>query len=113
MGEAKPLRIELVTSGGFTGRGVGSIRIDGTSAIADGAVSTELTTEERARLDRLPILRNTRSRSNTADAVVYTLTIDGRRWTWRDGAAPPEFANWADALLATRARVLNQAPSSM
>jgi len=113
MDEKKPLRIELVTSGGFTGRGIGSIRIDGTSATADGIIATELTAAEEARLHRLPILGKTRSPSKKPDAIVYTLTIDGHRWTWNEAAAPPDFASWADALLAIRERVLGKTPSSM
>ena len=113
MDERKPLRIELLTSGGFTGRGVGSIRIDGNSAVTDGGLSTELTPDEVARLDRLPILRSIRPRQVTPDAIVYTLIVDGRRWMWGEGSAPPEFTNWATALLDIRRRVVDQTPSSM
>lgn len=111
------MRIALETSGGFTGRGIGSIVIDGHNAVADGRHTTELTPEELARLDRLPILRRaSRPPSITPDAVVYTLTVDGQRWVWGEGAAPPDFTNWANALLAIRERVVTggaQAPSSM
>ena len=107
------MRIELITSGGFAGRGVGSIRIDGTNAIADGQTST-LTDAEQARIHRLPILGKTRSLAPKPDAIVYTLTVDGHRWTWNDGYAQPDFASWADVLLEIRQRVLGgQTPSSM
>lgn len=109
------MRIELVTSGGFTGRGVGSIRVEGSNAVIDGGIPTELTAAELARIDRLPILRKLRAPLIRPDAIVYTLNVDGRRWTWGDGSAPPDFASWADALLAIRKRVLDrdQASSSM
>lgn len=112
------MRIELVTSGGFTGRGIGSVRVDGSNALIDGGIATELTPTELARLDRLPILRTLRAPLIRPDAIVFTLNVDGRRWTWGEHSAPPDFASWADALMAIRRRVLEngqplQPPSSM
>lgn len=107
------MRVELTTSGGLTGRGVGSVRVDGSSATIDGRVTTELTKAEETRLRRLPTLRTTRSPSTAADAVLYTLTIDGKRFTFTDVAAPPECRQWADELLAIRERALDQPSSSM
>ncbi len=112
------MRIELLTSGGFTGRGIGSVRVDGRNAVIDGGISTELTPAEIARIDRLPILRTVRAPLMKPDAIVYTLNVDGKRWTWGEHSAPPDFASWADALMAIRKRVLengeaSQAPSSM
>ncbi len=107
------MKIELITSGGITGRGVGTVKIDGTNAIIDGTVAAELTSAEQARLARLPILRTTRAPRKTPDAIVYTLTVDGHRWTWNDAAAPPDFASWARTLLEIRARVISQGLSSM
>jgi hypothetical protein len=107
------MKIELITSGGVTGRGLGTVKIDGANAVIDGTVTAELTDAERARLTRLPILRTTRAPRRTADAVVYTLVVDGHRWTWNDAAAPPDFASWARTLLAIRERVIGQLPSSM
>ncbi|HSP35874.1 MAG TPA: hypothetical protein VLU46_16295 [Thermoanaerobaculia bacterium] len=106
------MRIELVTSGGFTGLGVGSIRIDGTTAVVDGGVATELTAAEVARIDRLPILKRLTPRGSTPDSIVFTLVIDGQRWRFGEHGAPPEFANWANALLEIRRRVVDQTPSS-
>jgi hypothetical protein len=116
MAERKPMRIALETSGGFSGRGVGSIVINGHSAVADGQHMTELTADELARIDRLPILRRAaRPPLIRPDAIVYTLTVDGQRWVFGEGSAPPDFTNWANALLAIRDRVVGggQAPSSM
>lgn len=107
------MKIELITSGGLTGRGIGSVKVEDNNVVVDGGIATELTPAEQARLHRLPILGKTRSPVTKPDAVTYTLTIDGHRWTWTDVSAPPDFASWADALLAIRARVVNQPPSSM
>ncbi len=107
------MRIALETTGGFTGRGIGSIVIEGTNALADGQVTSELTADEQARLHRLPILGSIRAPRIKPDAVVFKLTVDGQRWTWGETTAPPDFANWASALLAIRARLVGQTPSSM
>ncbi|HSP17511.1 MAG TPA: hypothetical protein VLV78_22390 [Thermoanaerobaculia bacterium] len=107
------MKIELITSGGVTGRGVGTVKIEGSDAVIDGTMTAELTDAEEARLACLPILRSTRSPHRTPDAIVYTLIVDGHRWTWSDVAAPPDFANWARTLLAIRERVIGQLPSSM
>ncbi len=107
------MKIELITSGGVTGRGVGTVKIDGTNAIIDGTLPAVLTAAEEARLARLPILRTTRAPIKTPDAIVYTLIVDGHRWAWNDAAAPPDFASWARTLLEIRERVIGQVPSSM
>ena len=100
------MRVSLVTSGGLTGQGVGSVTIEDDRALIDGHVSTPLTAEEEARLHRLPIVRASRPLRATPDAVTYTLVIDGVRWTWNDANAPQECSSWADALLKIRARAL-------
>jgi len=107
------MRVELITSGGLTGLGVGSVKVDGTSATIDGRVTTKLTEAEEARLHRLPIVRASRLPSGSPDAVLYTLTIDGQRFSWNDVAAPAECRRWAEALLAIRERALDQPSSSM
>lgn len=107
------MRVELTTSGGLTGRGVGSVRVDGSNATIDGRITTQLTASEEAQLHRLPIVRKTRPPQNQPDAVLYTLTIDGERWSWSDVAAPAECRRWAEALLAIRDRALDQPSSSM
>jgi hypothetical protein len=95
-----------MTSGGLTGRGVGSVTIEDDRALIDGHVSTPLTADEAARLHRLPIVRASRPMRAAPDAITYTLTIDGARWTWNDANAPRECASWADVLLSIRERAL-------
>lgn len=107
------MRVELTTSGGLTGRGLGSVVIEGRRAIIDGKVSSQITDAEEARLSRLPIVRSTRSPRGSADAVSYTLVIDGHRWTWTDAAPPSDCSRWAEVLLAIRERALAQPSSSM
>lgn len=107
------MRVELITSGGLTGLGLGSVKVDGTSATIDGRVTTKLTETEEARLQRLPIVRASRPPAGSPDAVLYTLTIDGQRFSWSDVAAPAECRRWAEALLAIRERTLDQPSSSM
>ena len=107
------MQIELTTSGGLGGRGIGSVKVDGSMATIDGSVTTELTQAEEARLARLPIVRVTRAPSGTPDAIRYTLTIDGRRWSWSDTSAPLDCRRWAETLLAIRDRALDQPSSSM
>jgi hypothetical protein len=107
------MRVELTTSGGLTGLGVGSVKVDGSSATIDGRVTTQLTEAEEARLHRLPIVRASRPPAGSPDAVLYTLTIDGQRFSWSDVAAPAECRRWAEALLAIRERALDHPSSSM
>ena len=107
------MHVELITSGGLTGRGVGSVRVEGSNATIDGRVTTRLTEAEEARLHRLPIVRTGRAPGRTPDAVLYTLTIDGQRFTWSDVSAPAECQRWAEALLAIREPALDQPSSSM
>lgn len=95
------------------GRGAGSVRVDGTSATIDGRVTTQLTEAEAARLRRLPIIRASRPPAGSPDAILYTLTIDGKRFSWSDVSAPPECRRWAEALLAIRERALDQPSPSM
>ena len=73
------MHVELVTSGGLTGRGVGSVKVDGTLATIDNRVTTELTAAEEAQLHRLPIIRKARPHAPKPDAVQFVLTIDGER----------------------------------
>lgn len=107
------MRIELTTSGGLTGRGIGSVKVEGSTATIDGSVTTQLTDVEEARLHRLPIVRRSRTGAPTPDAVQYTLTIDGERFSWTDGGAPNDCQRWAETLLAIRDRALDQPSSSM
>ena len=107
------MRVQLETSGGLTGRGVGSVSVDGSHATIDGRVTTELTKAEKTRLSGLPVVRATRSPAGAPDAVLYTLTIEGQRFIWTDVSAPAECRRWAEALLAIRDRALDQPSSSM
>ncbi len=107
------MRVELTTSGGLTGRGVGSVRVEGSNATIDDRVTTQLTKSEEARLHRLPIVPAARPAAGSPDAILYTLTIDGQRFSWSDVSAPTECRRWAEALLAIRDRALDQPSSSM
>lgn len=108
------MTIQLTTSGGFTGRGAGSVKVDGRSATIDNRLTVELTAAESASLANLPELRAARrGASATPDAITYTLTIDGKSWSWSDAEPPGHCQRWAAALLAIRDRALGQPSSSM
>ncbi|HEX9163207.1 MAG TPA: hypothetical protein VF980_15990 [Thermoanaerobaculia bacterium] len=109
------MRIELTTSGGLTGRGVGSVTIDGADATIDGRTKLRITREEQSRLEHVARPESHPRRSFTPDAVIYSLTIDGNQWSWDDAAPAPECERWAEMLLAIRERALalDQTSSSM
>ncbi|HEY3053581.1 MAG TPA: hypothetical protein VGK04_09370 [Thermoanaerobaculia bacterium] len=95
------MKIELTTSGGLTGRGIGSVTID---------AGTQLTLSEQQRLASLPKPKKTHSPQRAPDAITYTLRIDGEEWTWTDVNAPKDCQAWSDVLLAIRERIAH--PSS-
>jgi hypothetical protein len=84
------MKIELTTSGGLTGRGIGNIAVD----------LDRLTPSEQERLASLPLPKPTPSPKPAPDAINYTLRIDGQLWSWTDVDAPADCVAWADALLA-------------
>ncbi|MGZ5476170.1 MAG: hypothetical protein ACXW29_07390 [Thermoanaerobaculia bacterium] len=73
------MRISLTTTGGLTGRGVGSVTVQANLA--------------------LPKPKPTPPPKPTPDAITYTLTIDGQQWSWTDANTPDDCQAWADALL--------------
>jgi len=70
------MRVELITSGGLTGQGVGAVRVEGSSATIDGRVTTQLTEAEEARLHRLPIVRASRPEQVEQNAAASGIELD-------------------------------------
>jgi len=75
------MRIEIRTSGGFTGKGTGNLVIEDATALRDLIDAALLTPAAPPPTLAVP------------DSIRYDMTVKhaGRRrtFTWRDGAAPP------------------------
>ncbi len=82
--------IELTTEGGFTGRGIGSIRIEGRKVIANGRHVRDLTAAESQRLAALAAaVDDISSTTTTPDAIRYRLRVGNRLLTWTDADRLP------------------------
>ena len=80
------MKVKLETDGGFTGRGMGSLVVDGTKVTAsDGRRSVEgtLTDGEEASI-RAAIPENWPESTGKGwpDQIRYSLTIDGKKASW-------------------------------
>ena len=77
------MRVEIRTSGGFTGRGIGDVVIDDAKPLR-ALIDAALLTPRQKRID-VPM--------HGADEVLYTMTVshgnDSRTFTWTDDEAPP------------------------
>jgi hypothetical protein len=82
--------IELTTDGGLTGRGVGSVRIEGRKLFANGRFVRDLTLSERQRLNTFAAAIDDFSGSATApDAIHYRLRAGDHVLTWTDADRLP------------------------
>ena len=104
-------RIEVTTDGGFAGRGLGSVTIDGRSITAKDLARTctgELTTHEQEAIARAAASFKPSSDSPPAhpDQVGYTLTVGDESMSWHGEEAPKAAAPLFDAVWAARQRVL-------
>lgn len=108
-------RLTVETSGGFTGRGVGSVSIDGADVNADARCRGTLSDAERDQLARLAATAHPdrwKSEYETPghpDVVTYTLTLDGTKTTWQGEepeGLPKEIAGLRAFAWDVRGRVL-------
>lgn len=79
------MRVEIRTSGGFTGRGIGSVVIEDAKPLR-ALIDAVLLLPQQKRTD-VPI------HGRGADEVLYTMTVghgnDTRTLTWTDDETPP------------------------
>lgn len=82
--------IELTTDGGFTGRGIGSVRIEGTKLSVNGRFVRDLTPSQAAGFARLAAAVSDFAGSATSpDAIAYRLQAGEHTITWRDSDRLP------------------------
>jgi hypothetical protein len=87
---AKNETIELTTDGGLTGRGIGSVRIEGTKLIVSGRFVRNLSaTEVRTLVELTSSLEDFEGSRQTPDAVHYRLRAGGHTLTWTDADPLP------------------------
>ena len=92
---ARPMeRISLTTDGGFTGRGIGGITIEGRKVTATGSgkpCSGTLTDAEAAQLEKTRFEASTAAGPGKPDQIHYVLQVGDRTASWY-GEEPPEGA---------------------
>lgn len=104
-------RIEVTTDGGFAGRGLGGVTIDGSSIAAKDlshSCDGELTKAERETIAREAAKFEPSKDSAPAhpDQVGYTLKVGDASMSWYGEEAPPAAAPLFNAVWAARQRVL-------
>jgi hypothetical protein len=104
-------RIEITTEGGFAGKGLGSVTIDGRSVAAKDLAHTctgELTEKEQETIARAAAAFKASSDSAPAhpDQIGYTLTVGDQSTSWYGEEAPKAAAPLFNAVWAARQRVL-------
>jgi hypothetical protein len=104
-------RISVTSEGGITGRGVGGIGIDNgqvTAALQQKSCNGTLTDSERAKLQKLIVIRDANeSGHGHPDQIRYTLTAGDRTVSWYGEDAPKEIAPLFQLLWQIRQRVLS------
>jgi len=106
-----PLRIEVTTDGGFAGRGLGSVTVDGTSVAAKDLARScngELTAKEQETIARDAAAFSPSKESKPAhpDQIGYTLTVGEQSMSWYGEEAPAAAAPLFNAVWHARQRVL-------
>ncbi len=82
--------IELTTDGGFTGRGIGSVHIEGTRLSVNGQFVRDLTQSQAAAFTRLAsAVSDFAGSAASPDAIAYRLQAGKHTITWRDGDRLP------------------------
>lgn len=104
-------RIEITTDGGFAGKGLGGVTIDGRSVSAKDLARTckgELTEKEAETIARAAAAFHASSESTPAhpDQVGYTLKVGDESMSWYGEEAPKAAAPLFNAAWAARQRVL-------
>jgi len=104
-------RISITSEGGITGRGVGSIVIDGgqvTATLGQKSCVGALTEAERDKLQKLiPIRDSNEAGHGGPDQIRYTLTAGDHTASWFGEEAPKEIAPLFRLLWEIRQRVLS------
>jgi len=105
------LILSLKTDGGFTGRGLGEISINGekvTTERCDGTITKAEQSELTAAIAAAKKMKWHESYGHAApDAVQWTLEIDDRKASWYDSSeVPKELAALKEAAWNVRGRVI-------
>ncbi|MGZ4808609.1 MAG: hypothetical protein ACXVJT_00640 [Thermoanaerobaculia bacterium] len=97
--ETATVRIEIETSGGFTGRGIGNVTIEDASALEHlivRALKGGAPPRSRPKNEPAP-------HSSSRDAVAYSMKVGDRVFTWTDAQPPaPSVLALFDAAWRTR-----------
>ena len=107
------LILTIKTDGGFTGRGVGQLSIDGRKVTTERCAGT-ITRAECDRIDAaIAEAKKLKWRESYGqahpDAVQWTLEIDDRKASWYDGNdLPKELQALRDAAWKVRGRVISE-----
>jgi hypothetical protein len=107
------LNLSIKTDGGFTGRGVGQLAIDGDKATTERCEGT-VTAEERQQLIAAISVAKKLKWSESyghahPDAVRWTLETAGRTTSWYDGNdLPKELQELRDLAWKVRGRVVSE-----
>lgn len=82
--------IELTTEGGFTGRGIGSLRIEGTRLSINGRFVRDLTRSQAAGFARLAsAVSDFAGSAKSPDGIQYVLRAAGHTIAWTDADELP------------------------
>lgn len=105
-----PLALKITTDGGFAGRGVGSLTIDGEKAATERCDGTLTASERESLTAALAALKKLKLRDSYGkvhpDAVQWTLEFDGRKTSWYDGNdLPKELGELRESAWKARNRV--------
>ena len=103
------MKVRFETDGGFTGRGIGWVAIDGERVSAsdafrtfEGTLTSEETHELRSLLDS--VRWDASLGAAHPDQITYTLTEDARSVSWRGES---EFGNVQEFMWKVRARIIS------
>jgi hypothetical protein len=110
---APPPHIEITTDGGFAGRGLGSVAIDGRSVTAKDlsrSCKGELTAKEEETIarDAAAFTPSTKSAPAHPDQIGYTLKVGEQSMSWYGEEAPAAAAPLFNAAWHARERVLGE-----
>jgi hypothetical protein len=103
-------RISVTSDGGFTGRGVGGVEIDGgriTATLGQKSCSETLTDNERSELQKLIAIHDSKASGHgSPDQIHYTLKAGDHTASWFGEEAPKEIAPLFRLLWRIRERAL-------
>ena len=103
-------RMSVTSEGGFTGRGVGGLVIEGgqvTATLQQKSCTAPLTDSERSKLQKLIPIRDSNPDGNGhPDQIRYTLTVGNHTASWFGEEAPKDVAPLFELLWQIRQRVL-------